>query len=129
MNEAQDDLHPAFAKRFRKLLDATPLLRSGEGAEEFGQARLFAAQDVGDSWSVLARLERLMSGQDIIPGEEEFDGLGGLELAPFVSGVLDMNSERLKFFDLMGKIVQPFCNLVKRGDLILEVARSREISR
>ena len=127
MREAKNGFQPAVAERLGKLLDATALLGSGQGGEELGQTGLLAAQNIGDSRSVLARLERLVPGEDFVAGEEEFDRLSGLQLAALVRGVLDLHGERLKLLDLMGEIVERFCDLVKSGHLILEVARSAKL--
>ena len=93
-------------KAFGKLLDAAPLLGSGQGIEELRQASLLAAQDIGNFRSVLARLERLVAGEDFVAREQKFDGLGGLELAALVRGVLDLHGKRLKLLDLVGEIVR-----------------------
>jgi hypothetical protein len=122
--EAKNGFQPAVAERLGKLLDATSLFRSGQGGEELRQTGLLAPQNIGDSWSVLARLERLVSSKDFVSGEEEFDRLSGLQPSALVRSILNLHSERLKFLNLMGEIVERLRDLIKSGHLILEVARS-----
>ena len=53
--------------------------------------------------------------------------MSGLQLAALVRGVLNLHSERLKLLNLVGKIVERLCDLIKSGHLILEVARSAKL--
>ncbi len=85
---------------------------------------MFAAQDVGNLRSFLPRLERLMSGEDFVAGEQKFDRLSGLKLAAFVRGVLDLQGQRLELLDFVREIVKRLGDLIKSRHLILEMPRA-----
>ncbi|MFQ3640529.1 MAG: hypothetical protein SNJ62_11030, partial [Chloracidobacterium sp.] len=63
-----------------------------------------------------------MPGEDFIAGEEEFDGLGGLQAAAFAGGFFNLPGEGLQFGDFVGEVVEGFHELVEGADLVFQVA-------
>lgn len=124
--QAEENPQPVVTEGDGKLFDRPALFRRGEGGEEFRQAALFADENVGHSRGIFGGLERVVAGVNFVPGEEEFQRLGGLKLASFVGGFFDLRGQRAEFFHFVGKIPQSLRDLIEGGHLIFEVAGTAE---
>ena len=69
-----------------------------------------------------------MAFADLVPDQEEFDGLGHMDPSPAFGGFLHLGRERAEFLDFLGKVVEGLDNRIQCGDLLLGVAGFAELS-